>query len=567
MKRLLLKFSIINSSIPMSYSVKFWNTLLTILTVLIVSFLISCKDDDIEDIDAPSDVSDLVAEAGDGQILLSWTNPEDSDFDGVQISYTPGDLASAIELPSSATSTIIPDLSSDVTYIVTVQSVDLSGNLSVGVTASVTLIGQLFFDDFESTCIDDENAPATWLSYSLASDASWGCFNGEFGYNAFINGYQSDAPSEDWLITPAIELEADNGFELSFIYDISFADVDGFGLTVHISDDYSGSGDPSDATWEVLDAGIANVEDEDFVASTPVSLSSYSGTVYIGFLYTSSGTTGSGDVTRVNVDNVRVGFPGADLLPPAAVDDLTATPGNAEVELSWSAPEDSDLAGYIVTYTPGDVETTISDPTAISAVITGLENGTTYTFSIVAIDESGNQSEPEEVSSTPLNTIYLETFGECDDDATPADWVVYSEASEEDWACDDMGVEVNGFDSDGIDDPSIDWLISPAITLESDNSNSLLFDYFVRFDDIDGFGLEVRISTDYSGSGDPTSATWTTLDAGIDNDLDSGDFITSDEVSLADYSGTVYIAFYYTSSGVVSDAVTGVGVDNVAIIE
>lgn len=533
---------------------------------LSMQLFMACSDDDVpQDVEAPGEVSGVTVEPGDGELILTWTNPTEEDFAGVEITFTPGESATALVLPVSATSTLLSDLENDVEYTITIKAVDEAGNLSAGVMVTgmpVAPIGVVFFDDFEETCIDDENGPATWVTYSVSSDENWECrLEDDFGNNATINGFGADAPSEDWLISPAVTLEEGHEFEFSFIYDLSFEDVEGFGLSVWISTDYSGAGDPTAATWTELEAGVANVEDQDFAASTPVSLASYSGNIYIGFKYTTSGTE-AGQVVRVNLDNVRIGLPAGDILPPESVDDLAASLGNGSVLLQWEAPEDTDLAGYIITYTPEDGEIVINDPLAISAEITGLTNGTTYTFSVSAFDTSGNESQPETVSATPIDAVFLESFGECDEDETPAGWVVYSEASEENWICDDYAVEINGY---GADEASVDWLISPAISLPDGNNYSFVFDYYVRFTDIEGYGLALKISTDYSGSGDPTAATWTTLDAGIDNGLDDGDFVTSDAVSLASYSGDVYFAFYYTSSGTESDAVTGVAVDNVAV--
>ena len=79
---------------------------------------------------------------------------------------------------------------------------------------------------------------------------------------------------------------------------------------------------------------------------------------------------------------------------------------------------------------------------------------------------------------------------------------------------------------------------------------------------MDGFGLEARISTDYTGSGDPSSAIWTTLEAGI-APTDSDSPVASTPFSLSDFDGEVYLAFFYTSSA--GDSARRVTLDNVRI--
>ena len=91
----------------------------------------------------------------------------------------------------------------------------------------------------------------------------------------------------------------------------------------------------------------------------------------------------------------------ADTTAPAAPTGLTATPGDRMVALSWTATGEPDLAGYRVLR--GGLEvTTVTGTTCWTD--SGLTNGTTYTYAIVAVDTADNRS----AASTPV-------------DATPAD--------------------------------------------------------------------------------------------------------------------------------------------------
>ena len=77
----------------------------------------------------------------------------------------------------------------------------------------------------------------------------------------------------------------------------------------------------------------------------------------------------------------------ADNLAPAVPSGLSATPGTAQVALSWNANTEPDLAGYDVLRDGVKVNTTRL--TATSYTDTGLADGT-YSYRIVAIDTHGN---------------------------------------------------------------------------------------------------------------------------------------------------------------------------------
>lgn len=85
---------------------------------------------------------------------------------------------------------------------------------------------------------------------------------------------------------------------------------------------------------------------------------------------------------------------------PAAPANLDGTSGDQEVELSWDANSEDDLAGYNL-YRSTDTFSDISgmDPVNGSTPVqnsdytdTGLENGTTYYYRLTAVDDGNNES-------------------------------------------------------------------------------------------------------------------------------------------------------------------------------
>lgn len=80
---------------------------------------------------------------------------------------------------------------------------------------------------------------------------------------------------------------------------------------------------------------------------------------------------------------------------PGAPTDVTAEAGDRQAVISFTAPEDnggSPITGYIVTANPGGITLSGAD-TPIT--VTGLTNGTAYTFTVRAVNAAGTGKESE----------------------------------------------------------------------------------------------------------------------------------------------------------------------------
>jgi outer membrane protein OmpA-like peptidoglycan-associated protein len=93
---------------------------------------------------------------------------------------------------------------------------------------------------------------------------------------------------------------------------------------------------------------------------------------------------------------------------PGAPTSVSASAGDAQVNLSWIAPTftgGSAITGYSVTSTPSDFTCSVSAPTT-SCTITGLSNATSYTFTVIATNASSLSSTGAPSNSvTPSATI------------------------------------------------------------------------------------------------------------------------------------------------------------------
>jgi chitodextrinase len=124
------------------------------------------------------------------------------------------------------------------------------------------------------------------------------------------------------------------------------------------------------------------------------------GTTYT-FTVAATNSVGTGSDSSPSSPVTPIAVPGA----PTGV---AGTAGNAQVALTWTAPTSSGgsaIIGYRVTpFIGGAAQTaTATGSTATSYTVTGLANGTTYTFTVAATNSAGTGPPSNQSSSlTPL---------------------------------------------------------------------------------------------------------------------------------------------------------------------
>ena len=163
--------------------------------------------------------------------------------------------------------------------------------------------------------------------------------------------------------------------------------------------------------------------------------------------------------------------------------------------------------------------------------------------------------------------VHLEDFDNC----ASVSWTNVAASADNDnsdeWFCNNANgtFEANGFGG-GNDE---DWLISPAINMDTYAAEYFTFDYL---NDFSGVDIELFYSTDFSGNYTTTdleTATWTAIPLDlydIDGDSYVSNFLPYAAIDVSALSGTaVYFAFRYTATGNSGGSETW-EIDNVRIL-
>ena len=157
-------------------------------------------------------------------------------------------------------------------------------------------------------------------------------------------------------------------------------------------------------------------------------------------------------------------------------------------------------------------------------------------------------------------TISLENFS-----GSPAiQWTTYDAAGPTDvWKLNISSsgyADINGFQ----DQDDEDWLVSPPLNLDNSTNETFNFKSKNRYQGI-GIDLELKYSTNYSGTGNPNAAgvVWNTISLpGLTNNTASTSNTVFNATAFASYSpsidlsaingSTVYLAFRYTGTAAAS---------------
>jgi hypothetical protein len=208
--------------------------------------------------------------------------------------------------------------------------------------------------------------------------------------------------------------------------------------------------------------------------------------------------------------------------------------------------------------TSGDLTNAIAmtaDVDTYSAEIPAQADGTTVFYAITAEDDSQLVTVSNEMSyavndpsivQLPYSEDYTDnTFGELRTFSVVGNDQVWEVA---DYGNPAPGAKVTGYA--GQNYANEDWMITPGLDLSAVTEAKMVFDEAINYATDVNSEMPIMVSTDYTGAGDPTTATWTELTVTGRSTGDNWDFVTVNEVNLTAYAGeaAIYIGFKYTST-------------------
>ncbi|MFB9328001.1 Ig-like domain-containing protein [Paenibacillus aurantiacus] len=359
------------------------------------------------DLTPPAEVTSVTVTPADGQLILTWADPTDVDFDHVVVASG----ATTQNVNKGIKKATITGLTNGTSYSISMKTVDVSGNASTGV-------------NINGTPTPDTIAPAEVTGTVVqASDGQlkimWNDPTDVDFDHVVISGSeittQNVAAGVQSVMITALTNNTD--------YTILLQTVD---TTGNQSTGVNVNGKPSTldtiAPAEVTSASVSvasgkltvtwnDPTDEDLdhivVSGSGIATQTVAkGTQQVMFTGLTNGTgytivirtvdTTGNQSTGVNV----VGTPIADTTAPVEVTGAVVKAGDGLLEITWNDPSDVDF-DHVVVSGVGVTSQNVAKGVK-KATVTGLTNDVTYTIVLKTVDESGNASTGVSVDGKPV---------------------------------------------------------------------------------------------------------------------------------------------------------------------
>lgn len=363
---------------------------------------------------APDVPTGLVVQASDSTLNLTWNASAATDTSTYRI-YVNGALRTTV--PAGTTSTALTGLTNGIAYQVQVTAADAVPNES---PKSTSVYG---------TPVDltAPSAPTGFVGTAGDGQATF-TWNGspEADVNRYVvrrSGSTTTLAAVGKNVTTATVTGLVNGTPGSFVVvaiDNAGNESTASNVATVTPRDMTPPAAPVNLTGTAEDTSVtlswnANSE-SDFdhyvvrngSGATVATVTKGTQTVRIGNL--ANDTAASFTVVAVDtVGNVSASSNAVSLTPkdttaPSAPTNVVATAGDGRATLTWTRSPEADVARYLVKNSAGTTVATVTGG-ATSTTITGLTNDTAYTYTVVAVDTSGNTStESGPVSVTPKDT-------------------------------------------------------------------------------------------------------------------------------------------------------------------
>lgn len=224
---------------------------------------------------------------------------------------------------------------------------------------------------------------------------------------------------------------------------------------------------------------------------------------------------------------------------------VLASTGNITIPTDGTPVADGELAKNVAY---GVQTVTFSD----------LQSGTAYHFAIFPYTNAGSNidyktdgSYPTTIGSTEhITTLFFEDFNE-----ELGVFTAHNIVGEQEWHHGDHQgttyANMNGYANSAANENE-DWLVSPAISSQGNQDAILSFRTAMKFE---GEPLQVKVSVEYDGQGDPTGAEWIDITEKFEYSTGNYEWVESGAVNIwgiLDGYGlgypNFYVAFVYKST-------------------
>ncbi|MGO8673986.1 MAG: choice-of-anchor tandem repeat GloVer-containing protein, partial [Capsulimonadaceae bacterium] len=363
----------------------------------------------------PAPPAGLTATAGNAQVSLDWTASPDATGYNVYRATASGAEGTAAVGTSTAAYYTDTGLTNGVEYFYTVAAVNDGGTSAQSTEAFATPEAGLL------------SAP-TGLAATAGNaqvGLSWSSSTGATSYNVY-RATSSGAEGSTTIGTASTTAYTDTGLSNGTTYFYKISAVNGEGTSAQSSETSATPEPPAPAAPSGLTATPGGAQISlSWTASTGAAsynvyratTSGAEGTTAIGTAttttYTDTGLTNGVTyfykVAAVNGGGTSPQSTEASATPvapiPAAPTGLTATPGNTQVSLTWTASTwATSYSIYRGTASGAEGSTAIGTVTSTAYTDTGLTNGGTYFYKVSAANGSGTSPLSNEASATPAPT-------------------------------------------------------------------------------------------------------------------------------------------------------------------
>ena len=350
----------------------------------------------------PEPPTNFTATAGDTEVTLSWADPSNVTITSYEVQQDGGGWVGISGSDASTTSYTVTGLTNGTQYTFQIRAVSNAGNgkASDAVTLTLPIGGTWSFE----TDLDKEYESSLPANTVIAGGDGVDIFS----VNAIFRVADADV---DEVSALSVELTGDGDRDLRFSVPATNPQLVGFDdgseelsptfvYDIRLDREFDCTRAGGAITCELVPSSIIYF----LIAEREATPGDYPVTVDVLRELTLTATVNNQHMTAITPTDADL--PDLTLTvnepPPAKPSGLTATAGDTQVTLSWTDPSNGTITGYEVQQDGGGwVGISGSDASTTSYTVTGLTNGTQYTFQIRAVNNAGSGSASDRVITTP----------------------------------------------------------------------------------------------------------------------------------------------------------------------